>query len=579
MVLIHRSIICVYFAILVIAVVGRVALADTPGHSYCQNAPPEYWDQKWDEGIDEVKVYFVWESFLDNPYVDETDHDSFVSAVQYVLNQWNTYSGAKPWYTYGGETENLPPESATLEIKLDSSIPPSSTLASASPTIGPFCDVTHKGGFKAYDISFRNTDANGNHLKWTVGNIDDKAQHNFVQILLHEMGHTFGLAHTCQCPDCRYPEDCEIPGTRMNTFLGWQTMRQTPRPELTHHYVHGPYSWDGYHTRMLRGQDEHHIYQKVSFDGGKNFSTLRGPVPNATTNAPVGVVSSSDGTYTLIWQGTNGSNNVNTMSGDGVNWWPSTKKTHSIRSQWGISADGDMGIPGRQHILAAFLYSGTIGSPGSSMSRWVSLLYSDDSGASWNLQGTSLRSVARPAVAYSESTDRWLLAYESRDDRGILVHIMRDEFPFDYNGYEILHNGGEIVGAIGGVQADCKGNTCRIVFSSDGSGDVGPENAFRPRAAVGYIDPESESFVVRHYEWIADVGALYPSVTQSYSEDEPFVVGWVQPETGHSSAQASQYRLLEGWRPSRYVTSSAKSAAITIEEHDILSEISIFYLR
>lgn len=497
--------------LLCMSFISQISFAGTPGHFRCYTDGN---DLHWE--VNEVPVKLNWNTFYQNSaWIELAWKSQFEEAVEYAIRQWNAYSGASPWYYYAGTATYLDSQNGEVLIKMETT--GNGHLADASAYYS--CPT---GQISRANISFRPVSGGGGDHLWNLG-LGDNYTH-FVEVMIHEFGHTYGLEHTCDCAGCELPDACGV-----DPFMFNQVMRNGASwtVDMKYQGAHGPWSWDAANVRQLRGQSSHQIAHHASFDSGLSWSLQDDSLNGEATNATVGVSgSNSNGKYVVAWQGTNGANSVNTIRGNGTIWDPSTKRTLSFGSQFGVSAAADSSGATTQKVIAAYVWSDIIGEEGA-MDREIDVVYSSDQGSNWNYQYTNFQTVAKPGVAFarvSSSQKYWVIAYQRRFTRGIEVRVSSNSnLPPSWGPAVVLQNSGQVVGAYGGVQVSCAhlSNNCQVVFASDGTADAATDDSywtFKTRVARGHVDTSGANpiFVVDGYEWDNGYHCVGHSIVQNY---------------------------------------------------------------
>lgn len=552
----------------------------TNGHLTC------FWgaDQYWDDSISRVSVRLNWTTFNQKAQIPFNRIEAYERAVTYAINQWNAYGGVSPWYFYGGVAEITVPGYAEVIVYMkdcNNANPPydNSVHARATP-VDPNCFFGDGQYTRAY-IEFYARDVLsdgtcGQVRSFNLGDLSDQSSTHFTPILIHELGHTFGLLHTCNCPDsCGYPAACD-----WGTFMGQQTMKNGMLSAVDEKFKenHGPWSWDVAEKRRIQNTYTHQIAHYASSNAGSTWSSQGTSLLGQTSNAPVGVLGgTSNGEYMVAWQGTGSTNTLNVIKGNGVTFWINTKQTFTQNSQLGVSLAGDTN-PSSQRAVMAFNFGSSLGSS-DAMNRWVDLLYTSNGGQTWTYQPTSMRSVARPGIAYSAYSDKWVLAYQSRDQRKIHVHVMNDAFPLNYGDNNVLSNNGNNIAGFGAVQVACSStqNTCRIVFTSDGTGDQTETDAFNVRVVRGQLI--GNSFVITNADELVGIYGLSPMITENSTHyNVRYNLGWLDYELFEKF-----YGIYTNWSTTRNVnysyTDSVGAMAFSPAYYSPYGETVMYFLK
>lgn len=369
--------------------------------------------RNFDKGSN-VKVWLHYESFEDI-FADELPsftRSNMELAIKTVIDNWIQITGINLNVEYAGVRNTSNVDRGEILIfageRLNSDIVPARALQSDSSQNVP--NYSH--------IQFFRAASNGRDFEWTVYPTDDVDNISFIGVLMHEMGHAFGLWHNSN----EDGDDDEI-----------AQLRSVMYPQYNNWRRFGPYAEDIEDIQDLYGvRKTPKLSTFLSTNNADSWNEITSNVNYLNTTMPVDAIyDGASGHRRMLMFYADSNKKINFRIGTNLDeqnssatsvTWEGNRR-FNIRSLYGVTGDGN----GSEYMIT-----------------WVGLddnrvrvLYTNNAGDSWrylnppsgNFQS---RAGGTPAVAKLWSNG-WILAYVKLDEspRGdsgkVVFRISKDD--------------------------------------------------------------------------------------------------------------------------------------------------------
>lgn len=368
---------------------------------------------------------------------------------------------------------------------------------------------------------------NSDQVWWTPSLVHEQNGEVMTPItawIMHELGHVFGLAHTCtisgstRC-DWAYPDlTC---GDMFNQCLAfydndiYQGVMSSGPPESSlrakRRWAYGPHAVEIKLLNSLYSTlASPRPYHLISYNNGTSWQREYSTVDNFVSNVPVSYVGNGETPWgVLALQHMQAESGLHTMRTNG-SVFDNLQNPMGLKSQLGpsVAAARDMGLLDMTTGVV-FLYKNIDGSL-DDYSRWVDMIYNLDGGSygQWQYQYGLERAYSRPGIGYVKSGSYYyfVVAFVNRQNSNILVHIARDNNRINgtlptycSNAAALTIPGsGSAPTAYGDVSVSCAPpetglNYCIIAYIEDGR--TISANVFRPSYIFGHINSSACSWV------------------------------------------------------------------------------------
>jgi len=241
---------------------------------------------------------------------------SFQFAIQYSVTRWNEIGGVQPRLDWQNAEGAAAPQPGVINIFMAPG-PLASGLGVpivTNPTTGAASGgtITLTGSASTWTDRFGGS---GAHV---------------IDFVMHEMGHTLGLGHSCRGavgtagPTC----NCSAPGALERAIMAGTPC---PQADVLYDHIHGPMAEDVAALRTANGSSLPRVnftqLHNVSF-GKSNGNAFSGQGDNfgggGLASAPAVAANSAwagSGLFEIAWRGTDASDRLNVLDGFSNGWW------------------------------------------------------------------------------------------------------------------------------------------------------------------------------------------------------------------------------------------------------------------
>jgi len=366
-----------------------------------------------------IKVYLCIDTF--NTWFPTMDKTQLRTALEHTLWLWNTY-GAVDFSlrsygdrtgTAGGCSPNTLPAPGEIALRAEQEAGSSGIYGITCTDEDTNCGGNGSGNITSAAVTLYAQDQS-THTPFAISFYTDGVSLNETALMNHEFGHALGLGHVSP-PVKSIMDTGQGSGTQQ---VLWHDDVVTLRSGIANHY-----------NQVTTRQVQHMVGNTWSWAPEGNLLEY--------TNLKIGVANNpaapvpSYAQYLVAWTGTDDSNTVNTILGNGAVYDAASKVIHSGF----VSHYGPAIVRGNQYVLAAVVPND---------SRHIMWKHSND-GISWGLATEVLEtnSMAEPALAWNASKGAYVLAWAewANDSNAGTIHVCTNRSPDSTNFADCVSTG------------------------------------------------------------------------------------------------------------------------------------------